>query len=135
MKIQAISARCMRMWYGMRYRCRHSAVYRHTEIMVTKSQFIGWAETEVKNFLYFSPDSTPSVDRIDPTGHYEFGNIRIIDLEENRIRSRFICFYLRLNRISDEREKIAILAKNVVATCRNAGIDRRSLVDYLRNEI
>ncbi len=131
---KTILSRCRRMWYGMRYRCRHSPAYRHTEIKVTKNQFLAWAETQVRNFLYFNPQGTPSIDRIDPDGDYDFGNMRVIDFEENRVRSRFICSYLRLNELEDEKDRIKVLAKNIIATCQNAKIDRTNLLWYLRNE-
>jgi len=38
-------------------------------------------EEDVKRLL--KQDKTPSVDRINPNGHYEHGNIQIIDLKEN----------------------------------------------------
>jgi hypothetical protein len=134
-KKDEILTRCTNMWDRIKYRCKHLPDYDGVEIKMTKNRFLAWAVANMRNFLFFNPEGTPSVDRIDPDGHYEIGNIRIIDFEHNRIRSRFICSYLRLNKLSSEKDKISVLAKNIVATCQNAGIDKKNLVLFLRNEI
>lgn len=129
-----IENRCKKMWNGMRQRCNHCQQYENIEIRMTRTRFNAWAHHNIKNFLFFDPDGTPSIDRIDPDGHYELGNIRIISVEENRIKSRFICSYLKLNKM-ETNDKIETFCKNIVSTCNNAGIDKNELIWFLRNQI
>lgn len=127
--------RCVKMWYRMGYRCRHEYMRKGIEVKMTKNQFLVWAYQRVKNFLYNHPGRTPTPDRIDQDGHYEIGNIRIMDDIDNRTRSRFIATYLGLTKLPNEREKIKVFAANIVATCINSGINKNNLLSYLRREI
>ena len=101
---------------------------------MTKNDFMVWAFFRVQNFLHFNPGRVPSVDRIDPDGDYSFDNMRIVSVEENRSRSRFIFRYLGLENLAYP-ERIQVLAENVLSTCQNAGIDRSEMVAYLRDRI
>jgi len=118
----------------MLWRCRSDPSYQGKEVRLTRNHFFAWAEGQVRNFLYFRPDGCPSLDRIDPDGHYEIGNIRVIDADENRVRSRFIATFLRLDRY-DPEDRVRVLARNIIATCQNAGVDKNRLVTYLKTQI
>jgi hypothetical protein len=123
------------MWQGMKRRCRSDPSYSGIEVRMTKNYFLVWAHGRVSDFLYFNPYGHPSVDRIDADEHYEPENMRIIDLDENRILSRFIASYLRLAKYEGDEQKSRVLARNIVATCQHAGLNPKRLIDFLRNEI
>jgi len=76
-----------RQWNGITHRAGKHPNYLHVEIKCTRDQYIAWAEQEIIAFLALHPNERPSVDRIDPKGHYEFGNIQIISLSENTARA------------------------------------------------
>ncbi len=130
-----VQVKCRRMWANMKNRVKNDPDYRHVEIKMSRNEFLSWAEPRVQNFLFLNPTATPSVDRMDSDGHYEILNIRIIDLDENRRGSRFISNFLKLYKLPNEDERIQALAQNIVATCRNAGIDKKNLVSFLRDAV
>ena len=69
-------------YHDMKERCGRRKYYKDIKVLITKEEFIkfvkegDWAELE-----------QPSVDRIDSSGNYELGNIRIIEKKENDARS------------------------------------------------
>jgi len=125
---------CARMWRGMKSRVKNRPTYADVEIRCSRSEFMIWAMPRVRAFLYFNPDQTPSPDRIND-GHYDLGDMRIIDADENRRRSRFIAKYLKLDKLETEDEKIEVLAINTVATMKHAGIDKKKFIDFLQTRI
>jgi hypothetical protein len=63
--------------------------YKDIDCRFTKDEFKEWAIPELYKFRKAYPYETPSIDRIDPKGHYEPGNVRIISMDQNTLRSEF----------------------------------------------
>lgn len=57
--------------------------YAAVELRMTKEEFIEWVIPKYAEFLAQHPGESPSIDRIDPNGHYEISNLRVIPLAEN----------------------------------------------------
>ena len=53
-----------------------------------RADFIAWAVPAYKEWFRDYPGVTPSVDRINPDGHYEIGNLRLIPVGQNRRSAR-----------------------------------------------
>ncbi len=62
---------------------RHARIYAGIEVRMTRQEFLAWAIPIYSEWMKQHPDDTPSVDRKDPTGHYEIGNLQIISLSDN----------------------------------------------------
>lgn len=80
-------------WTSLNYRAgnrsRQHPTYASVEVRMAKDEFYAWYQEELTTFNEKFPGETPSVDRIDPNGHYEMGNIRLIPWRENsRLRPR-----------------------------------------------
>jgi len=84
-----------RMWARMRHRVGHSFWYDNVEIQVSPKEFKEWALPRVTKFLKENPGITPSVDRVDPKGHYAISNLRIISDQANLGRSNILLYRLR----------------------------------------
>lgn len=57
------------------------------EVRMTRDEFKRFClENERHIMALYASGDTPSIDRIDPNGHYEIGNIRILSLSQNRGR-------------------------------------------------
>lgn len=67
----------------------HGRTYNNVEVRMTRKEFVVWATPAYAEWFEKYPDLHPSIDRIDPDGHYELSNIQIIPLEENMARSRW----------------------------------------------
>jgi hypothetical protein len=67
---------------------RHPA-YAHVQLLISKEQFMNWYVPSVKQFILRFPGVRWSVDRINPDGHYELSNMRIIDLAQNVGAARY----------------------------------------------
>ena len=57
--------------------------YTLIEMRIDRDAFITWATYAIDIFRSQHPHDTPSLDRINPDGHYELGNIRVISWKEN----------------------------------------------------
>jgi hypothetical protein len=71
--------RAMHRWHAILSRVRKDSAYQHVKILITREEFIAW-------FRANDWDGC-TVDRIDPKGHYEFSNMRLISLSENSRRA------------------------------------------------
>lgn len=78
-----------------------------------KEEFIQWAMPLVEEFEIRYPSEVASVDRIDPDGHYEFSNMRIISMRENSLRSRLFMKHVGIT--TDSRSPEAAKANLVRA--------------------
>jgi hypothetical protein len=72
-------------WYSMRSRSGEGH-YASVEVRFTKQEFFEWALPIYTRLSEENQKANLSVDRIDPEGHYEFDNIRIITDSENSRR-------------------------------------------------
>ena len=76
-------------------RLKYAKSYKKRKILFTENEFRIWINSNPDYLRVYSkwiksgrnPNLSPSVDRIDNDGHYEFGNIQIIPVIENRIKS------------------------------------------------
>ena len=65
-------------YYSARYRCKHNPYYRDVEVRIERDVWTAWWRREQDRLQL----SDPVVDRI-RDGHYEEGNIRLIERSEN----------------------------------------------------
>jgi len=65
-----------------------SKCYINVEVRMTREEFLEWAIPEYELWLAEHPNQTPSIDRADPNGHYEIGNLQILEVQENRRKAR-----------------------------------------------
>lgn len=61
--------------------------YANVEVRMTREQFMAWAVPAFSRWMTRNPDKVASVDRRDNDGHYDIGNIRIIEKMANQLRS------------------------------------------------
>lgn len=80
--------KAVQAWHDLNKRVREQSEYSHVEIRVTREEFIAWLTPKLTAWLASTPEIRPSVDREDPTGHYELDNLRLISLSENSRRTR-----------------------------------------------
>lgn len=59
------------------------AAYASVEVLIGREDFLSWCVPRFARWASEFPTVAPSVDRIDPHGHYEIGNIQVIALVEN----------------------------------------------------
>jgi len=52
--------------------------YKTVSMLFTKAEWMAWAVPAITAFLAANPTETPSIDRIDVSGDYSIGNVRII---------------------------------------------------------
>lgn len=57
--------------------------YSEVEVRVSLDQWMEWAVPKYDEFLLNNPEGKPSVSRFGDKGHYEIGNIEIIDFKKN----------------------------------------------------
>jgi hypothetical protein len=62
----------------MKCRCGKRKYYKNVKVLLSKEEFI-----DIVKKSNFKQLNEPSVDRIDSSGHYELGNIQIIEKREN----------------------------------------------------
>ncbi len=62
--------------------------YATVEVRISRADFIAWAIPAYERFSHEFPGVTPSVDRIDTTGHYETGNLQLLPWGENSRKKR-----------------------------------------------
>lgn len=62
-------------------------ILKGTELRMGRKEFYSWCETQWPTIEgFYLRNETPSLDRIDPKGHYEITNLRVISLKENVAR-------------------------------------------------
>ncbi len=69
----------------------HRQCYAAVEVRMSRADFMAWAIPAYEAWFRDRPGETPSVDRIESTGHYELGNLRLIEVQKNRrLSKRFV---------------------------------------------
>ena len=92
-QVRTPEGRAKLMWGDMRARVRNDTLYtkQGIKIMMTRQEFIDFAVKDpvlpelIKNHKDLR--TAPSVDRIDPEGHYSLDNIQFITFSENARRA------------------------------------------------
>jgi hypothetical protein len=87
---QTAAGRAERAWGSINMRAGNRDGYHPSyvgvEVRMTREQFVAWAVPEFAVWMSANPGKRPSVDRIRSDGHYELGNIRVMELGENSAR-------------------------------------------------
>lgn len=80
----------IKAWSNMNRRAggREQASYVGIEVRMTREEFNTWAIPEYLKWFQEHPEESPSIDRIDPAGHYELSNIRLMEVWENRTSNK-----------------------------------------------
>jgi hypothetical protein len=69
----------------------HSKSYANIEVRISREDFIAWAVPEYEKWFREHSNLTPSIDRKDSTGHYELGNLQLVEVQSNRRKaSKFV---------------------------------------------
>ncbi len=80
-----------RAWTSLTWRAQNrtgrTPAYVNVEVRMTREQFMVWAVPAFTFWQEKHPDKVASVDRISTEGHYELGNIRLIEKVRNQLRS------------------------------------------------
>lgn len=88
-----------RAWIRLNYRsqgkCKNTRCYEGVEVRMTRQDFYDWAVPKYRQWFIDHPvretaEHIPSVDRIDPAGHYEISNIQIISMSDNSRKIRTV---------------------------------------------
>lgn len=79
------SRRATRTWNTIKSRVGpgKQASYVNVEVRMTRQEYIDWALPAFEKWMAENPGLTPSVDRIRSAGHYEIGNVRILERGQN----------------------------------------------------
>lgn len=75
-------------WDNIKKRLQRQSEYVGVELRFTRAAFLTWMIPALQRWTADHPGQRPSIDRIDPAGHYEPGNVRILELGENSRLSR-----------------------------------------------
>lgn len=107
------------------------------ELRMTRLQYRAWCDLMwpvIKEF--YESNRTPSLDRIDSSGHYEIGNIRIIDRWQNsKDGSRAGCAATARPTVAIHKEKgLRIEAPSTADLARKLSIPRSWIVRCLRRK-
>lgn len=98
-------------------RRRTNGHYKNVKLQITHDAFVKWALPQVEAFLATNPNGTPSVDRIDPKGHYELSNLRIIDYLDNIARGQRMASFLRFHGgLEESLPRIKLLLRGIFDT-------------------
>lgn len=120
-----------RAWYRINLRAENKdgkdKCYTNVKVKMTKDEFLQWAIPRYKEWVSTHPHQVPSINRIDPKGHYEINNIEIIGWLENSAKGntikpfneqKFLRYILKKCRIHnlDTQTVIAFLTSNCQTT-------------------
>lgn len=122
--------RAATMWSNMCGRVRNK--YVGVDVCFEREEFLEWAAPQIQKFWQDHPDDTPSLDRIDSDGHYEFGNVRIVSLRRNVIRSTMLMKKLGLSKETSEDEVLNMLSMAVFSVCANTEVSVIKFAKYLK---
>jgi hypothetical protein len=93
---RSLSGKAARMWNDLNKRASKYISYTEIEIRMTRQQFFEFVLNDPNYHQYhqewkldgYSVRASPSVDRIDPYGHYEISNIQIVPMHINAKRPK-----------------------------------------------
>lgn len=75
--------RAKRTWNTLHARVRLQSSYDGVEVRMAREEFLAWAVPAYAVYQRDNQNAQPSLDRIDPAGHYELGNLRVISRGDN----------------------------------------------------
>lgn len=116
-----------RAWDRLTYRCGNRngdfPLYASIKLKFTYDRFMAWAVPAYEIWLSANPGMTPSINRIDPTGHYAPGNVEIVSLNENS----------RLSNITRKNRTVTVeqLAVRFDHKCRKLGIAPSAVAQHM----
>jgi len=116
-------------WCRMNRRVKNypSYVRKKIKVLMTREEFIAWACVEFQKFLNINNFSSPSIDRINPDGHYEISNIRVLSLEENTTRMFLSNAY--------RKGGINMLTTTIIDLCKSEKIEISDIIKCLSDSI
>lgn len=82
-RLKTPEGKAQRAWWSMKGRVKNQSEYIGVEIRFTRKEFMAWAVPAFTEWMSQNPGLRPSVDRINVPGHYEIGNVRVLELGEN----------------------------------------------------
>ena len=123
------------MWNTMNKRCQKGGAYKKIEVKMTKEEWYEFVTPLIEDFLNKRPDQTPSIDRINPDGHYETSNLRIISYQENLARSRINLKRFGITKDSTETDRLEILARLFVGNCEAMEIKMSDGLEFLNERL
>jgi hypothetical protein len=118
----------LRMYRGIVDRCTNDQSYASIDLKMSREEFAEWAIPAIESFAKCYPQERPSIDRIDPDGHYEQNNIRIISVKDNSIRSRFTMTTMGIKKETPQEKKLEVAAKAMLSMCFNLDVDIKDVV-------
>ena len=118
-------------WKAMNYRCSHNPNYRKIEVKMTYEEWDQWVTPRLNKFKKQYPSQSPSVDRINPNGHYELGNVRII----SRLHNMLISGWILPKKLKSKQEKMKHICRVVALMCKEYEIDFSEMTIYLNQTV
>lgn len=115
----------------MKHRAGAHEWYKNKFVKMTKEQWYDFVTPLLEKFFTEHPNKIPSVDRIDPAGHYETSNLRIIPLEENIARSTTLLRWFNIDESSHVTDKLEVLTLLMKGQCEAVGLDIQTLITHL----
>lgn len=87
--LSSVTGKANVIWGNIKHRVKSNPYYSDIEVCLTKQEFLSWIIPELEKWLKDNGTlKDVSIDRIDPTKHYEHGNLQLITFDENRRRAR-----------------------------------------------
>lgn len=80
------------MWYGLLDRVENKRgdlpTYQNIKLYITKDEFLNWVIPKLENWKYplVGTKNSPTIDRINTSGHYELANLQLITKTENTLK-------------------------------------------------
>jgi len=72
-----------RIYHRLQNKNGNNPSYEKFELRIGRREFEQWCAVTYAEWVAKNPDDKPSVDRKDPHGHYERGNLQILSMVEN----------------------------------------------------
>lgn len=75
--------RAKRTWNVLHCRVRLQPSYAHVKVAMSRHEFLAWAVPAYREWTSANPGLTPSLDRIESSGDYAIGNLRVLERGHN----------------------------------------------------